>query len=146
LSSTKVLFISNPSRSGLQKLKHAKLLEVADHYKITCSSSAKKEDIRHGVLEYLLEEKIISENEGEGTLSASSAALELEKLQFEKNERVRENALRIKELELKEKELALLMELKEFETKALSSTESVSKFTGLDISKHVCLFPRVGNR
>ena len=61
----------------------------------------------------MLEEEIISEDEDEGALSASSAALELKKLQFQENERVRENALHMKKLELKEKELAMQMKLKE---------------------------------
>jgi len=61
--SAKELFISDPSKSGLQKLKRAELLEVADHYKIIYSSSAKKEKICRGIVEHLLEEEIISEEE-----------------------------------------------------------------------------------
>jgi len=80
----KELFISDPSKSGLQKLKCAELLEVADHFNITCSSSAKKEEIR--ILEYFLAEEIISE-EKDGNLSISSTALEFNKLQFQENER-----------------------------------------------------------
>jgi len=139
MSSAKELFVSEPSKSSLLKLKRAELLEVADHYKISCSSSSKKEEIRSVILEHLLEEEIISEDEGE--LSTSSAALELKRLQFQENERVRENALRMKELEIKEKELALQMKLKELEAKAVPSPEPVSKPAGFDISKHVRFVP-----
>jgi len=138
--STKEMFISDPSRSGLQKLKRSELLEVADYYNITCSSSTKKEEICCGILEHLLEEEIISEEE-DGDLSTSSAALELKKVQFQENERVRENTLHMKELELKEKELAMQMKLKELEVKTLPSPEPVSKSAGFDMSKHVRFIP-----
>ena len=71
----------------------------------------------------MLEEEIISEEE-DGDLNTSSAALELKKLQFQENKRVRENALYMKGLELKEKELAMLIKLKELEAKTLPSSVS----------------------
>ena len=135
LSST---FISEPSSKALQKLKHAKLLEVAGHYKIACSSSMKKEELCRVILEYLQEE-IISEDEGEP--STSSTTLELKRLEFQENETVRENVLRMKELEIKGKELVMQMRLEELEAKALPSQELVSKPSGFDISKFVCFVP-----
>ena len=60
MSSAKELFVSEPSKSSLLKLKRAELLEVADHCKISCSSSSKKEEIRGVILKHLFEEEIIS--------------------------------------------------------------------------------------
>ena len=136
LSST---FISEPSSKALRKLKHAKLLEVAGHYKIACSSSMKKEELRRVILEYLRKEIISEEDEGEP--STSSTTLELKRLEFQENETVRENVLRMKELEIKEKELVMQMRLEELEAKALPSQELVSKPSGFDISKFVCFVP-----
>ena len=58
MSSAKESFISEPSKRGLQKLKRAELLEIAGHYKITCSTSMKKEEIHHTIIDHLLEEEI----------------------------------------------------------------------------------------
>jgi len=41
--------------------------------------------------------------------------LELERLEFQKNKRARESALRMKELEIKERELTMQLRLKEME-------------------------------
>ena len=58
-------------------------------------------------------------------------------MEFQENERARENALRMKELEIKEKELAMQLKLKELEAKTMSSHKPHSKSPGFDISKHI---------
>ena len=80
-------FISEPSSKALRKLKRAELLEVAGHYKVTCSSSMKKEEICCVILEHLRED-IISEEEDVGEPSTSSTTLELKRLEFQGNERL----------------------------------------------------------
>ena len=62
----------------------------------------KKEDIRQVILEHLQEEELLSDQESDDEQEASSATVELKRLEFEENERDRMNALRMKELEIKE--------------------------------------------
>ena len=135
--SQKDLFVSEQSANGLWKLKCTELLEVAAHYKLSCSSSLKKDEIRRVILEHLREEEIISDEDGD-ELEVSRTTIELKKLEFQENERARENTLRIKELEVKEKELALQVKLKELEARAHSTPEPVTDMHAkFDISKHV---------
>jgi len=141
MSSAKDSFVSEPSTSGLRKLKRAELVEVADHYKLTVSSSMKKDDICRVVLEHLCEEDLISDKEGDDGQETSSATLELKRLEFQENERARENALRMKELEVREKELAMQLKLKELEAQALPTHEATSKPVSFDISKHIRFVP-----
>ena len=137
MSSQKDFLVSEPSANGLRKLKRTELLEVAAHCKLSCSSSLKKDETRRVILEHLREEEIISDEDGD-ELEVSRATVELKKLEFQENERARENALRIKELEVKEKELALQVKLKELEARAHSTPEPVmDKHAKFDISKHV---------
>ena len=65
------------------------------------------------ILEHLREEELLSDEESDNGQEASSATLDLKRLEFQENERVRENALRMKELEIKKKELAMQLKLKE---------------------------------
>ena len=53
------------SLNRLRKLKRTELLEVAAHYKLSCSSSLKKDEIRRVILERLREEEIISDEDGD---------------------------------------------------------------------------------
>ena len=58
MSTVKDSFISEPLVSGLRKLKRSELIEVAGHYKLTCQSSMKKDEIRQVILEHLHEEDL----------------------------------------------------------------------------------------
>ena len=107
MSSAKDSFVSKPSTSSLKKWKLTKLIEVASYYELTVSSLMKKDDIRRVILEHLREEKLLSNEESDNEQEASSATLELKRLEFQENERTRENALYMKELEMKEKELTM---------------------------------------
>ena len=84
----------------------------------------KKDEMRKTILEYLREEELISDDEG-NELEVNSNTLELKKLEFQENERARENALRMKELEIKEKELAMQIRLKELEASATPPVRTV---------------------
>ena len=85
------------------------------------------------ILEHLWKEEIIYE-EDEGEPGTSSTTLELKRLEFQENERGKENALRMKELEINEKELATRMRLMELEAKALPSPQLVHKPSEFDTS------------
>ena len=138
--SAKDSFISKPSTSSLKKLKHTELVKVASYYELTVSSPMKKDDIRQVILEHLREEELLSDEESDDGQEASSPTLELKRLEFQENERARENALRMKELEIKEEELAMQLKLKELEAKTMSPHEPQSKSVGFDISKHIGLY------
>jgi len=102
----------------------------------------KKDELRRKILQHLHDEELLSEDEGD-ELETDRTTLELKKLEFQENERARENALRMKELELKERELAMKVKLKEME---LAATPTVTKTapstsSGFDISKHICFVP-----
>jgi len=84
-------FISEPSVSGLRKLKRAELVDVASHYKLSCSGSLKKDELRWKILQHLHDEELISEDEGD-ELETDRTTLELKNLEFQENERARENA------------------------------------------------------
>ena len=89
------------------------------------------------ILEHLREEELLSDEGSDDGQEASSATLELKRLEFQENERARKNALRMKELEIKEKELAMQLKLKELEAKTMSPHEPHSKSMGFDIGKHI---------
>ena len=141
MSSAKDSFVSKPSTSSLKKLKRTELVEVAGYYELTISSSMKKDNIRQVILEHLREEELLSDEESDDGQEASSTTLELKRLEFQENERARENALHMKELEIKKKELAMQLKLKELEAKTMSSHEPHSKSAGFDISKHIRFVP-----
>jgi len=81
MSTPKDLFILEPSVSCLRKLKCAELLNVANHYKLSCPGSSKKEEIRQKILEYLREEELISDEEGDEIVTDRNT-LELKRLEF----------------------------------------------------------------
>ena len=141
MSSVKDSFVLKPSTSSLKKMKHTKLVEVTSYYELTVSSLMKKDGIRQVILEHLREEELLSYDESDDGQEASSAILELKRLEFQENERARENALRMKELEIKEKELAMQLKLKELEAKTMSPHEPHSKSVGFDVSKHIQFVP-----
>ena len=63
MSSAKGSFISNPSTSGLKKLKHTELVMVASYYGLTMTSLMEKDDIHQVILEDLNEEELFSNKE-----------------------------------------------------------------------------------
>lgn len=76
----------------------------------------KKDNLRSMILH---EGELISDEESDDGQEASSATLELKRLDLQENERARENALRMKELEIKEKEIAIQLKMKELEARTL---------------------------
>ena len=76
MSSTIELFVLEPHSRGLLSLKRSELVELADHYKLTLSSSMKKDKIRRVILTHLCEEELIPDDKDEEILD-NSATLEL---------------------------------------------------------------------
>ena len=83
-----------------------------------------------------------SDEESDDGQEASSTTLELKRLEFQENERARDNALHIKELEINQKELGMQLKLKELEAKyCMSPNEPHSKSVVFDISKYIRFVP-----
>jgi len=102
------------------------------------AQALKTDELRQLILDHLHKEELISYDE-----QVSSATLELKKLEFQENERARENTLHMKELEAREKELALQVRLKEMKTGPTTqpSDSGSSRPVGFGISKHVRFVP-----
>ena len=81
----------------------------------------KKGEIRTLIIEYLVEEEIMSADE----IPSTTDAIELKRLELQDKEKEREAQLKMKEMELREQELALQLKLKELEIAAASTTPPV---------------------
>ena len=136
-------FVSRPSHEEVAQLNKADLVQLANHYKLSITSSSKKGEVKQLVLSHLEDEELISDDEGSGN-SSEANAIELKRLKFQENERERENALRIEELELREKELVIQLKLKELEVSSSSATlvtPSSGRHATFDISKQIHFVP-----
>jgi len=112
------------------------LSEVANHYGLEVPENILKADIKKVLLDYLVEEELISEAELSDIIRGQHL-LELKHLEFQKHERERETQLRMRELEIKEKEIAMQLKLKEHP--AAPTPTSTLKSSGFDVSKHIRL-------
>ena len=56
-------FVAEPSVEALPSFKQTELTRVAEHYKLTITSGAKKGEIRQLIINYLCEEELISDDE-----------------------------------------------------------------------------------
>jgi len=54
-------FNAEPSVRALSSLKRAELMKVAEHYKLTVASGAKKGENRKLIIDYLHEEELVSD-------------------------------------------------------------------------------------
>jgi len=98
-----------------------------------------KGGIRKMLMEYLVEEEIVSDEED---VLTSTSVVKLKKLEVKDKEREHESQLRLKEIELKEHELATQLKMKELEVAAATATASpIPHRTDFDVSKHVCFVP-----
>ena len=62
-------FVDSPKLSALMSLKKAELTTLAQHYKLEVPSTMKKSDIRKMLVDYLVDEEIVSEDEAESDTS-----------------------------------------------------------------------------
>ena len=96
-----------------------------------------KSDIRKMLMEYLVDEEIVSDDEVE----TGTSAVELKRLELKDKEKERETQLRLKEIELRERELAMQVKIKELEVAAASTMSPTPGSSDFDVSKHVRFVP-----
>ena len=125
-----------PTLLSLTLLKKSELLALANHYKLETTSGMRKNEIRKALIEYLVDEEIVSEDETAETTSA----VELKKLELREKEKEREGQLCLKELEFKEHELAMQLKIRELELAMVTPT-SVSRRTEFVVSKQIWFVP-----
>ena len=135
-------FTAEPSVKALSSLKRAELTKLAEHYKLTVASGAKKGDIRKLIIDYLREEELISDEE-----EPIESATALRRLELEERAKEREAELKVKELQLREKELEIQLRMKELEVSKTTVVAPSTSSTGtraepvFDVSKHVKFVP-----
>ena len=71
-------FVDSPKLFALMSLKKAELATLAQHYKLEVPSTMKKSDIRKMLVDYLVDEEIVSEDEAE----SDTSAVELKRLEL----------------------------------------------------------------
>ena len=98
----------------------------------------KKNDIRALLVDYLVEEEIVSEDET--LLVPTTRAVELRRLELREKEKEWESQLRLKELEFKERELAMQLKIRELEL-AVATPTPASRHTEFDVSKQIRFVP-----
>ena len=130
-------FVASPKLTSIGPLRKAELLSLAQYYKLEVSQGMKKAEIRTMIVEYLIEEEIVSEDEG----LLSTNTVELKRLELQDKEREREAQLKLKEMELRERELAIQLKMKELEVAAASPPTPTREPAGLDVSKYVRFVP-----
>ena len=77
-------FVDSPKLSALMSLKKTELATLAQHYKLEVPSNMKKSDIRKMLVEYLVDEEIVSDDEVE----PDTSAVELKKLELRDKETI----------------------------------------------------------
>ena len=125
-------FVDSPNLPSLASLKRANLLALATHYKLETTSGMKKNDIQALLVDYLVEEEIVSEDKT--LLVPTTRAVELRRLELREKEKEWESQLRLKELEFKERELVMQLKIRELELAAATPTPA-SRRTEFDVSK-----------
>ena len=93
-------FAASPTLEVFNSLKKAELLLVAQHYKLSVTSSMGKGEVKKVVLSYLTEEELLSEEELESANASREDVLELKKLELQ--ERDKSIQLKLRELEIRE--------------------------------------------
>jgi len=130
-------FVASPKLTSIGPLRKAELLSLAQYYKLEVSQGMKKAEIRTMIVEYLIEEEIVSEDEG----LLSTNTVELKRLELQDKEREHEAQLKLKEMELRERELAIQLKMKELEVAAASPLAPTREPAGFDVSKYVRFVP-----
>ena len=107
--------------------------------KLEATQAMKKSKIRTIIIEYLVEEEIVSEDE----IPSTTNAIELKRLELQDKEKECEAQLKMKEMELREQEFVLQLKLKELEIAAASTAPPVptSQQAEFDVTKQVRFVP-----
>ena len=133
-------FCTEPTMDALNILKKRELTEVTSHYGLDVPENTTKAAIKKVVLDYLVEEELITETDSSDTMKGQQL-LELKCLEFQEWERERETQLKLKELDIKEKEIAMQLKLRELEARPTAAPTPTVKSTGFYVSKHIRLVP-----
>ena len=98
-------FVAQPTKAKLCVLTKPQLKQVADKLGIESETNARKMELRQSVLDYFVDEDLISE---EQLSDSNNKEVEIKHLELEHRAREQERdhkcQLKLKELELKEKE------------------------------------------
>ena len=130
-------FESQPSVAKLDCLKKTQLLEFCKHYKIEVKTSFRKAEIRNILLEFFIDENLLSETDRDKVQTVPmDKDLEMKKLEYE----CQLMKLKEKEIEaqMRENELAAQLKLKTIELEAQKSQHAEHAF---DISRNIKLVP-----
>ena len=118
-------FEADPSFVQIDQLKKVELLEVAAHYKADVKSTMRKDDIKLTLVKILVENKLLPEDLlPKAQQSDTKYELELHRLKFEHDIRVKELEVRMKELDIQ----------------AQTKSTNLNSQT-FDVSKHIRLVP-----
>ena len=104
----------------------------------------KKSEVKQLVIDYLVDEELVSDEELEATSdhAVSENAVELKRLELADKEKERESQLKLKELEIHEKELNVQLRLKELGAPSRPSvTPRTVEPPQFDISKQIRFVP-----
>ena len=101
----------------LKSLKKSQIQKIATHFKLTFTTSTRKDKISWLVIQHLIDEALVSEHEIEelNPSVVDNNVVELKHLEPQDREREQEAKVKLCELELQEKELSLQLKLKELE-------------------------------
>ena len=122
-------FVGNPSKTELYGLTKPQLKLIADKVEIEYESNAKKVELRQAILDYFIEEDLITEEQ-----PPISGAVEIRRLELEhrtnEQQHDQECQLKMKELELRERkelevrdrEMQLQLKLKELELQKVTTS------------------------
>ena len=84
---------------------------LANYYKLETTSRMRKNGIQTVLIEYYIDEKIVSEDKS--VIAETTSAVELKKLELREREKEREDQLCLKELEFKERELPMQLKIRD---------------------------------
>ena len=136
-------FVTEPSLQVVRTLKKSHLQQIASHFKLSTTTTTRKEELCKLVMEFLVDEELVPEETVDDLPShaVDNNVLELKRLELQDRERERESQLKLRELELREKELSVQLKMKELE-KAVTPVSSPGATTAFDVSKHIRFVPQ----
>ena len=136
-------FINEPSLQVVRTLKKSHLQQIASHFKLTSTSTTRKDELCKMVMQFLVDEELVPEETIDDLPSPTvdDRVLELKHLELQDRERERESQLKLRELEIREKELSVQLKMKELE-KTVTPVRSPEIPTTFDVSKHIRFVPQ----
>ena len=104
-------FVNEPSLQVVRTLKKSHLQQIASYFKLSMTTTTRKEDFCKLVMEFLVNEELVQEETVDDLPShaVDSNILELKRLELQycERKRERESQLKLRELELRKKELSV---------------------------------------